>query len=220
MYPRMRPLDHSYDEYWATRDVQASLNAFQRDRAEIILQHVNDRDSVVDIGCGDGRILEFLTSSNSTLSVQGIDNSPAALDIARRRGLRVKQCDITQLHAADIPEADWILLLEVLEHITTCEEVLCRSLSRCKKGVIFSVPNTGFIVHRLRLLLGRFPLQWRAHPGEHVRFWTLTDMHFWLKAQGYRYSMYAYQGVPLLWKLWPSLFAAGLCVKVFSHDDA
>ena len=35
-------------------------------------------------------------------------------------------------------------------------------------------------MHRLRYMLGRFPLQWIVNPNEHIRFWTLKDLIWWL----------------------------------------
>ena len=51
--------------------------------------------------------------------------------------------------------------------------------------VLASVPNTGDIASRLRLLFGRFPKQWIVHPGEHVRYWTLRDFKLMASQLGY-----------------------------------
>jgi len=70
-------------------------------------------------------------------------------------------------------------------------------------------------VYRLRLLFGKFPAQWRVHPGEHVRFWTARDLRWWLLAQGIEnYKIFYYEGIPLLNKIVPSLFAAGFVVYI------
>ena len=62
-----------------------------------------------------------------------------------------------------------------------------------------------------RLLLGRFPLQWLAHPGEHLRFWTHVDFLWWANCLGYRVqTAIPYQGTPFLKRLWPNLFASGI----------
>ena len=82
--------------------------------------------------------------------------------------------------------------------------------------LIFSVPNTGYVAHRKRLLFGSFPLQWRNNPGEHLRFWTLGDMKWWLKQLNlYEKSIIkTYEGFPLLNKLWPGMFAMGIIVII------
>jgi len=68
----------------------------------------------------------------------------------------------------------------------------------------------------LKLLLGRFPLQWLAHLVEHLRFWFL----WWANWLGYRVqAAIPYQGTPFLKRLWPNLFASGV-VYVLEPKDA
>jgi methionine biosynthesis protein MetW len=169
---------------------------------------------VLDIGCGDGRILEALSVAIPGITVSGIDSSSEAIRIARERGLAVEQVDIRNLEVLRHERVDWALLLEVLEHMPESEMVLAWAREHARKGVIISIPNTGFIVHRLRLLFGRFPLQWRAYPGEHVRFWTLRDVQWWLSSLGLSATILCYEGVPVLSSIFPSLFAEGIIICI------
>ncbi|HEY1965817.1 MAG TPA: methyltransferase domain-containing protein, partial [Acidobacteriaceae bacterium] len=50
-------------------------------------------EKILDLGCGDGALTEQIAASGA--EVTGVDNSPAMLDAARKRGLRV------ELHDAD-----------------------------------------------------------------------------------------------------------------------
>lgn len=50
------------------------------------------RGSVLDIGCGPGRIVEALAGRSA--DVLGIDIAPTAVALARARGLPVAQCDV------------------------------------------------------------------------------------------------------------------------------
>lgn len=217
-YPIYHSADTSYDEYWTQRDM-GSLNSFQKYRADFLLKYARGNDSILDIGCGDGRILAYLKGKNSGLQLSGIDSSQKALEVARGRGLDAMQGDLRDLSSLSDHSADYVVLFEVLEHMADSEKLLAWACEHARKAVVFSVPNTGFIMHRLRLLFGRFPLQWRAHPAEHLRFWTMRDMHWWLCSLGYRYEVHAYEGVPALNRIWPALFAAGLIVRVL-RDDA
>jgi hypothetical protein len=87
------------------------------------------------------------------------------------------------------------------------------------KGVLFSrrllitIPNTGAINDRLRLLFGRFPKQWILHPSEHLHFWTVTDFLFLCRQLGFKvgkvyglYDPYYNLGCLKLWKYYPKLF--------------
>jgi len=85
--------------------------------------------------------------------------------------------------------------------------------------LIFSVPNTGHYSHRIRLLLGKFPMQWRHHPGEHLRFWCFSDMRWWLmsclKFKEEKFNIIPYNApISLLNKIFPSIFSRGILVYV------
>ncbi|MBP6885666.1 MAG: methyltransferase domain-containing protein [Candidatus Pacebacteria bacterium] len=216
-YPVYIDSDSTYNRYWSQRDMFATLNGFQADRVRMIDATLRDGDSVLDIGCGDGRILSELLKRRD-ITALGIDSSEDALGVAQQRGVPVQRVDIRKLDPDAIGTYDWVLLLEVLEHMSNCEELLECARVHARKAVIFSVPNTGYITHRLRLLFGRFPLQWRAHPGEHVRFWTYRDMQYWLASLDYEQDIRPYQGIPILRRIWPSLFAAGLFIVVRSRS--
>ncbi len=212
-YPKIQ-LGADYDRYWETRGLGAELNSFQRTRADLILGLARPGSSMLDIGGGDGRILSYLKTHGNFTRLVNVDISSSALAVARKNGIEIIEDDITRPEVvANLPPADYILLLEVIEHIPRSEELLRAAFARAGKGVFFSVPNTGFVAHRLRLLLGRFPLQWRINPSEHLRFWTAADLRSWLKDQNYsRHSVYLYEGLPWLGRLWPALFAEGIFV--------
>ena len=80
---------------------------------------------------------------------------------------------------------DYITIFEVLEHISNAEQAIIRIRDTFKSKIAFiSIPNSGSLYARIRLLRGRFPKQWVVHPGEHVRFWTLHDFNFMINGLG------------------------------------
>jgi len=214
----LTPMD--YDSYWRskrTEDNLSTLSSWQKDRALIILKTLRYKKDIriIDVGCGTGNILAFLKEQASVKEMVGIDSSEVALTEAASLG--VETILSTDLLSAlqKVKKADYVLFLEVLEHVADAEALLKQGMETATQGVFFSVPNTGFFTYRLRLLFGKFPLQWRVHPGEHVRFWTKSDLIWWLKALGIsKYTLTTYKGVPLLSKLFPSLFAAAFVVSV------
>lgn len=217
IYPSLKQVDESYNVYWQSRDVQNSeLNSFQKKRADLLIGEIDKNDSILDIGCGDGRILAYLMGKGHQGEALGVDSSDYVLERARAKGINVLKKDIRNINQLDnLPAHDVVILFEVLEHMVNSEDLLVWAYNRARKAVLFSVPNTGFIVYRLRLLLGRFPLQWRVHPSEHLRFWTLRDMKWWLGELGYKFfKLYIYEGVPLFNKFWPSLFGQGLFIYI------
>lgn len=217
-YPKFIQEELDYDKYWEDKkkDKLGQANAFQKERAHWIARHLEQDDSVLDIGCGDGSVLLEIMKMKKVLPM-GTDVSKIALQILENQGIKSYHFDLrNENEVHQLPETDHILVLEVLEHLSNPELYLKKFLVKAKKNVFFSIPNSGYISHRLRLLFGRFPLQWRTHPGEHLRFWTLRDLNWWLRElQLEKMSqVHCYQGVPVLNNVCPSLFAKGIIVRI------
>ncbi len=219
-YPtrRLRHASVDYDAYWVDKRGVGlgKLSHWQRLRADIALSYIDHTRSVslADIGCGDGSVLSYIKDKTQVGRIIGVDISSTALIKARAQGVETILVGKDLLESVDVvPEVDYFILFEILEHIPNSEDLLAAALERSRNGVFCSFPNTGYILHRLRVLFGRFPLQWRLHPSEHLRFWTYTDLKWWLEALGYKnYKIHTYEGVPVLDRLWPSLFGAALFV--------
>lgn len=199
--PKLGELD--YDEYWSTRSVDEVHPRF-----DLIAQLVPPDSRVLDIGCGDGSLLLHLAATRDAAGL-GVDISAVAVEHARARGVSCDVVDITDPAYRVPPDIDVVIISEVLEHIPDPEAVLQRIRSHGPEHVIVTVPNTGYLEHRLRLLFGRFPVQWLLHPGEHVRFWTVADFRITAAATGFtvRRVTPALGWFPMA-RRWPSLFAS------------
>lgn len=222
IYPLLKWRDTDYDQYWHHRKTtaQTALNSFQQKRADLALKYIEEGSSVLDVGAGNGKVLVYVNGSKHLSKMVVADISRDVLEMAKENGLEVVWVDISKIETVrELPSADYVFMFEILEHISNSEEMLEWATLRAVKGVFFSVPNTGFIFHRLRLLFGRFPLQWRLIPSEHVRFWTVRDMKWWLGELGYSsYKLHLYEGIPVLNTVWPSLFGQGLFVYIPKVD--
>lgn len=229
IYPQSKISSESYfdyDSYWRERrgEYMGRLGKWQLRRAKLASEIIKKRggESVNDIGAGAGEVLKFIKDALSLKSAIAFDSSPYALEIAKSSGLDTEMFDVNnEDDFTRLKKTDFTLLFEILEHIPKSEELLGMSYRNSAKGVLFSFPNTGFFIHRFRLFFfGRFPLQWVKHPREHLRFWTVNDLKWWLKAQGYRnYKIYYYVGIPILKDIWPSMFAAGLFVEITRSQE-
>lgn len=215
MYPSMHSEKVDYDAYWESKrgGEIGRLSDWQQIRADFISSKIESHSSVLDIGCGDGSILTYINSKIKLGKMYGADSSTVAL--YNLKNIEGFQIDISSVESLNkLPRADYVLLLEILEHITNPEEVVKTVYSKANKAVFFSFPNSGFVAYRLRLLFGRMPLQWRLHPSEHVRFWTHADLVWWLNELGFKADIAFYKGIPVLKKIWPSLFAAAFIVSL------
>lgn len=226
-YPQEKlMLDQSldYDVYWKEKrgDIKASgvrqISRNEQMRADYVAQVIGQESLVTvgDVASGPGVIFNYLKDKIKIKQYIGYEYSDYALQVACSLGMEGKKFDINSeedIHA--IAEADYFLMLEILEHIPNSEKVLASVFKKAQKGVFFSFPNSGNFLYRLRLLFGRMPLQWIKFPNEHLRFWTLTDLKWWLNALGYHdYQIHCYRGIPVLEKLWPSMFAGSFVVFI------
>jgi len=217
-----------YDRYWDSKAQRGlgQLSAWRLRRAQVFAGVVTAGDRVLDLGVGDGALLAYVIAQKG-IAGYGLDISPKAVDFCRAHGLNVGLADIQRpigevlaQHFPEVTAFDYIILSEIIEHIPDPESLLTSLGPYARKGIIVSIPNTGYHQHRLRLLLGRFPLQWVVTPGEHLRFWTRADFHWWAARLNFRIAREVpYEGTPLLKNVWPSLFAAALVYVLQPCND-
>lgn len=217
-YPKLTLDETNYDDYWVNKRGTnlGYANRWQMQRGDWILNRIEEGSSVLDIGCGDGGVLLYMKSKKEFDAI-GTDISDICLNFLYSKGITVLRFDINNSDdIQSLPEVDYVMILEVLEHMPNPEKFLNDILIKARKGLFFSFPNSGYIAYRLRLLFGAFPMQWALHPGEHLRFWTYRDLKWWLKELKFdeQSEIHVYEGIPFLNKLWKSLFGAGLIVKI------
>jgi methionine biosynthesis protein MetW len=213
-YPENADLLHfDYDAYWRekARERRGELSRWRLRRAQVFASLLGPGDRVLDVGAGDGAVLRYLIAEKQIVAT-GLDISPDAVAFCREQGLPVVLADIGEPENA-LPEGTWdyAILSEILEHLPNPEQVVDALRGRVLEGLIVSVPNSGYVAHRVRMLLGRFPLQWVVSPREHLRFWTIPDFEWWAARLNFSIvARYPYEGVRGLKRCWPRLFAAGM----------
>jgi methionine biosynthesis protein MetW len=150
------------------------------------------------------------------VEAKGLDASEAAVAYCRGRGLDVDLADLNRPVVEFLSaHYDHVILSEVLEHLHDPERLLRELRSFVRESLLISIPNTGYIEHRLRLLMGRFPLQWLVTPGEHLRFWTHRDFLWWAKELGFEIRRYIpYEGIPWARSIWPNLCASSIVYEL------
>ena len=209
-----------YDAYWDAKAASGlgQLSAWRLKRAQVFAALVEPGARVLDLGVGDGALLRHLIDARGVVGF-GLDVSPQAVDFCRAQGLDVQLADINRPLSDYLSESfDYVILSEIIEHLPDPERLLDELRPHLRRGIIVSIPNTGFYQHRLRLLLGRFPLQWVVTPGEHLRFWTHADFIWWARRLHLRVvRAVPYEGTPGLKEAWPSLFAAAFVYLL--HDE-
>jgi len=112
---------------------------------------------VLDLGCGDGALLAFLSQAKRVRG-RGIELSEAGVMACVGKGLSVRQGNL-QEGLADYPDAsfDVVILSQTLPFLDDPAAIL-REIVRVGRHAVVSFPNWGYWRCRLELLLtGRVP---------------------------------------------------------------
>lgn len=166
---RPRPKDLFHDLILDYEDYHDHVHTGNATRARLIATWIDRGSRVLDAGCGDGSIAEFLARERGAV-VEGIDLADAAVEKTRARGIpaRVQDLDANP----SLPEGfDYILFVEVLEHLRYPHAVLREASSRAVKGVVVTIPNSAWAGYRLQMLFGHAPVQ----SFTHLHFWSHKD---------------------------------------------
>jgi len=139
---------------------------------EVIYKLVAQTDPamVLDAGCGEGFVADYLNRRNPELSITGIDHSAEAVAYARSRfghAADFKIGSVLELPYAD-RSFDTVVCSEVLEHIPE-HEVAMGELKRVARNVIEPL-EIWLIGYRDNHSIAR-AIRFSQHPG-HVNFWT------------------------------------------------
>jgi methionine biosynthesis protein MetW len=166
---------------------------------------------VLDLGCGEAELLEWL-AVHKKVDARGVEISGAKVQRAIARGVSVFQCDIDQA-LADYPDQafDYVILSQTLQETFHPLQVL-REMLRVGQRAIVAFPNFGHWRMRLSMLLsGRaprtelFPYEWHESPNIHLL--TVQDFEDLARKQGItverRYFLAGHRTVSML----PNLLA-------------
>ena len=182
---------------------------------------------VLEIGCGEGRFAEHLTTR---LSYWGVEPSAAAV---RARGVldHVFQGTYEQV-AGELPDGhfDLVICNDVIEHMPDHDLFLKNLRRKLAPGalIVGSVPNVRYLPNLLEVLLQR---DWRyADEGildrTHLRFFTAVSLRRTLEQHGWQVEELAglncvIKCSPLLGRLrwWISLMLMQ-CLTLRTHDDS
>lgn len=111
----------------------------EKEEYEIAVQHVSEKDSVLEIGVGYGAFAERIPAK----SYVGLELSDSAVTIARKRGLSVYKTSVEEHAKSQSNAYDVVCSFQVLEHVTNPRSFVEASLKCLKPGgkLIYSVPS-------------------------------------------------------------------------------
>jgi len=112
---------------------------------------------VLDLGCGDGVMLDYL-QTDKACSGYGIEIDDECIPPCIARGVQVIQRDLEAgLAIFDDNAFDTVLCLSALQMMKNVEGVL-RDIARVGREAIVSFPNFAYWPHRIALLRGHMPV--------------------------------------------------------------
>jgi methionine biosynthesis protein MetW len=153
------------------------LSVLRADLA-FIAHWVKDQSHVLDLGCGDGVMLDYL-QTDKRCTGYGIEIDDAKIPACINRHVSVIQQDMEAGLAIFADNAfDTVLCLSALQMMKNVEGVL-RDVARVGREAIVSFPNFAYWPHRVALLKGHMPVskslpyEWYDTPN--LRCATIND---------------------------------------------
>ena len=141
---------------------------------KVISQIIQNNKRVLDIGCGDGTLMEYL-KTNQQNDVRGLEPEKKLVQKCIAKGLSVIEGD-AEKELIQFPEKsfDYVVLSQTLQAFFYPEQVLDQLL-RIGKQTIISIPNFGYWKIRLHLLIKgtmpitkNIPYDWYNTPNLHM----------------------------------------------------
>jgi methionine biosynthesis protein MetW len=178
---------------------------------ETLASLVPEGSRVLDLGCGDGALLEHLKNKRGCTGY-GVELDDGNVLACARRGVEVLQLNLDQgLKLFADQSFDVVLQIDTLQHLRNAETMLQETARVGRIGIV-SFPNFAHWPNRWSVLLGRMPVtrrlpyQWYNTPN--IRVGTYADFEALAGKNGLRildsFGLHNGQAV----RTWPNALAS------------
>lgn len=161
-----------------------------RPEFKYIVDMVEPGSRVLDLGCGEGRLLKALQTEKRA-RVQGIELSDTAVQECVAKGLFVYHGDLDEgLADFNDQSVDYVILTSTIQ-VLHRPDFLIMEAARVGKRCIISIPNFGYWKVRFQLMFfgemprtKNLPYEWYDSPNIHLT--TLHDFRRFCRQRGLR----------------------------------
>ena len=159
---------------------------------KIISDLIDENSHVLDVGCGDGILMEYLVKEKK-VNIRGLEISKTKVQNCIAKGLTIIEGNAEEdLKQFPDKSFDYVVLSQTLQAFLNPEKVI-NELLRIGKQAIVTIPNFGYWKIRLHLLLkGTMPVtrtlpdEWYNTPNIHLC--TIKDFVYFSKAKNFKLS--------------------------------
>jgi methionine biosynthesis protein MetW len=176
-----------------------------------ILEWIRQGSSVLDLGCGDGALLDLLVRERS-VRAQGIEIDEQAIYRCVAKGLSVFHEDIDH-GLSDYADQcfDFVILHQSFQQVRKPDIVLREAL-RVGRKVIVGFPNFAHYQARLQIFFrGKTPvtpsLPYEWHDTPNLHFLSISDFIEYCRQRKIKLEKAAFVGRRKRIKIFPNLFA-------------
>jgi methionine biosynthesis protein MetW len=156
------------------------LTKHERERFDfaVIANWIPHGERVLDLGCGDGRLLRYLSETRG-VEGYGVEINPDSVLHCIENGVNVIQMDIEGgLSGIEDQSFNHVIISQALQAMHATEGILGEMLRVAGEAVV-SFPNFAYRTNRAAIAAGHMPVsedlpyEWYDTPN--VRFFTIAD---------------------------------------------
>ena len=157
-----------------------NFTAKERERFDfaVIANWIPHGERVLDLGCGDGKLLSYLRKTRGILGY-GVEIDHESVLGCIRNGVNVVQIDIEGgLSGFENQSFNHVIISQALQAMHATERILGEMLRVAEEAVV-SFPNFAYRANRAAIAAGHMPVsedlpyEWYETPN--VRFFTIVD---------------------------------------------
>jgi methionine biosynthesis protein MetW len=148
-------------------------SGIQRADFAVIAEWVQTGARVLDLGCGDGTLLEYLKVQRG-ISGYGVEIDDDRILACVRNGVNVIQTDLERgLSDFEDNSFDYVILSQTIQAVKNSEVVMREMLRVGREGIV-TFPNFGYWKNRLQFARGHMPVsdslpyEWFDTPNVHL----------------------------------------------------